>query len=211
MVPCAETPGSASANLQIIHRKQINAGEEGEEKRAYLATQDKVAKNNIPKGTGMNTTGICTPAIPEGSPAPPQLLWPKCSPAQRIRRGKSLRDGQQWGGERCRAVVQGAMLPPTAEDGGPPKHPACPAGRQLLPDPLAGSRRAAGCCRETPALLPPQLILACIQLIMEPEGDGSTTASPALAGAPACPLSAPCSLLGGLEERGLGCTPTPGF
>lgn len=106
-------------------------------------------------------------------------------------------------------MEQGAMLPPAAEDGGSPKHPGCPAGRQLLPDPLAGSRRAVGCCWETPGVLPPQLILARFLLIMEREGiAASQQAQPLPVPLPA-PLPAPCLLLGGLGGAGAGAYPPP--
>lgn len=59
---------------------------------------------------------------------------------------------------------------------GSPQRPGCPAGREPLPDPLAGSRRAVGCCWESPGVLPPQLILGCVQLIMEREGIAASSA-----------------------------------
>lgn len=89
------------------------------------------------------------------------------------------------GAELCHGARSSAPMFSTAR--GSPKHPGCPAGRELLPDPLAVSRRAVGCCWETPGVLPPQLILGCVQLIMEREG---ITASPAFASSPLHPVCA---------------------
>lgn len=91
----------------------------------------------------------------------------------------------------------GSDAPTRSRGWGSPKHPGRPAGRQLLPDPLADSRRVVGCCWETPGVLPPQLILARVQLIMEREGiTASRQAQPLPVPLPAS-LPAPRSLLGG--------------
>lgn len=96
------------------------------------------------------------------------------------------------GAELCRGARSGA--PTLSRAWGSPQHPGCPAGRVLLPDPLAGSQRAVECCWESPGVLPPQLILGCVQLIMEREG---IAASPAFASAStSSPLQPVCAAAG---------------
>lgn len=84
----------------------------------------------------------------------------------------------------------------------------CLAGRQPLPDPLACSWQAVGCCWETPEVLPVQLILAHVQLIMEQEATVASQQAQPLPVPLPVPLLSPCSLTKHLGEAGPGAYPT---